>query len=103
VENSIEDRVELNDLNKCRKEMLQALADFKEHSRTLSDLSVQEDKVHFANVRFIKNQVIDLADKFDSMAQEQSKQSFMISYLVNTIQKLEREQQRDASIFVPKT
>jgi hypothetical protein len=57
VENSIEDRVELNDLNKCRKEMLQALADFKEHSRMLSDLSVQEDKVHFANVRFIKNQV----------------------------------------------
>jgi len=35
--------------------MLQALADFKEHSKLLSDLSVQEEKANFANVKFIKN------------------------------------------------
>jgi len=48
---------------------LQALADFKEHSRLLSDLSVHEERANYANVKFIKNQVIDLADRFDSMAQ----------------------------------
>jgi hypothetical protein len=31
----IEDRVELSDLNRQRKEMLAALADFKEHSKLL--------------------------------------------------------------------
>ena len=90
MENSIEDRVELNDLNKLRREMLQALADFKEHSRLLSDLSVHEERANYANVKFIKNQVIDLADRFDSMAQVQNKQSLMISYLVNTIQRLDQ-------------
>jgi hypothetical protein len=57
----------LNDLNKLRKEMLQALADFKEHSRLLSDLNVQEEQAHYSNVRFIKNQVIDLANQLDQM------------------------------------
>lgn len=42
-------------------------------------------------MRFIKNQVLDLADQFDTMTQLQSKQTYMISYLVNTIQKLESE------------
>ena len=42
-ENTIEDRVELNELNRCRKEMLKALADFKQHSRILSDLNDTEE------------------------------------------------------------
>jgi hypothetical protein len=63
----IEDRVELNDLNRCRKEMLKALTDFKEHSRLLSDLNDNEEQSHYKNVRFIKNQVLDLADVFDKM------------------------------------
>jgi hypothetical protein len=68
-ENTIEDRVELNDLNKSRKEMLKALADFTEHSRRLKDLTSTEEQTYYANVRLIKNQVLDLADQFDQMQQ----------------------------------
>lgn len=65
--------------------MLAALADFKEHSRLLQDLNVQEEQTNYSNVRFIKNQVLELAEQVDKMSQCQNKQSLMISYLVNTI------------------
>jgi hypothetical protein len=72
-ENTIEDRVELKDLNQCRKEMLTALANFKQHSKLLHELNDTEKQRYYENVRFIKNSVLDLADAFDHMNMIQNK------------------------------
>lgn len=64
---TIEDRVELKDLNQCRKEMQKALAEFKAHKLVLHELNDSEKQQYYENVKFIKNQVLDLADVFDQM------------------------------------
>ena len=48
-------------------------------------MSVDEVETNAENVKFVKNEVIDLADELDNITDTQEKQSQMISYLVNAI------------------
>ena len=50
--------------------MLVCLADFKEHRTMLRHLNIEEADEQHENVVFIKNEVIDLADRFEVMQKE---------------------------------
>lgn len=64
--------------------MLRALADFKYINRELHSLDVNEQE-KFDNLNLVKNQVLDLADRFDRMQENQESQNLMLSFLVNKL------------------
>jgi len=63
----IEDRVELSDITKYKRDMLLTLGDFKEHHKSLKHLNIEVDNENYQNVTLVKSQVIELADRFDEM------------------------------------
>ena len=83
----IEDRVELNDLNKYKNDMMVTLADFKEQRKTFLSMSISEVETNNENVKFVKFKVGKLRDEIDLITDVQVKQSQMIGYLVNAIAK----------------
>jgi hypothetical protein len=62
----IEDRVELTDIATFKREMLVCLADFMDNKVMIKEFEkhAKEDDV---SVALIKNQVLEMADKFDKM------------------------------------
>lgn len=62
----IEDRVELTDIATFKREMLVCLADFMDNKAMIKEFEkhAKEDDV---SVALIKNQVLEMADKFDKM------------------------------------
>jgi hypothetical protein len=62
----IEDRVELTDIATSKREMLVCLADFMDNKAMIKEFekNAKEDDV---SVALIKNQVLEMVDKFDKM------------------------------------
>ena len=84
-EGLIEARVDAADIARYKREMIRALADFKAINRELRTLDAGEQE-KMDSMNLIKNQVLDLADRFDKMQANQEKQNLMVSFLVNKIQ-----------------
>jgi hypothetical protein len=78
----IEDRVELTDITNFKREMLVCLADFMDNKALIQEFEkhAKDDDV---SVALIKNQVLEMADKFDKMQANQAKQGLLLSHLVN--------------------
>lgn len=82
----IDDRVELSDLTKSKRDMMRSLREYKEQKYTLKSLSIHNEEETKMNMLLIKNQVIELADRFDQMEQAQRQQKIMLGYLVQSIE-----------------
>ena len=63
----IVDRVELSDIYKAKREMLLTLSNFKQRSRQLKFLNIENEMIQQQNTTHIKYEVIELADRFDVM------------------------------------
>lgn len=62
----IEDRVELTDITNFKREMLVCLADFMDNKALIKEFE-NHGKDDDISVALIKNQVLEMADKFDKM------------------------------------
>lgn len=77
----IDDGVSLTDITNYKREMMLCLADFMDNKALIKDLDNQ-GKDDGISVALIKNQVLEMADKFDKMQANQVKQGLLLSHLV---------------------
>ena len=66
----IVDRIELSNIARYKRDMMVRLADFSDHHHKLRHLNIEEADEQHENVTFIKNEVIDLADRFEVMQKD---------------------------------
>lgn len=76
------DRGDLNDIRNYKREMLVCLADFMDNKALTREFE-KHGKDDDVSIALIKNQVLEMADKFDRMQASQAKQGLLLSHLVN--------------------
>ena len=69
--------------------MLHSLNEFKEQKQTLKSLNIGDDTEQ-VNLQLIKMQVLDMAERFDAVEDTQRSQSVMLGYVVQALQRMER-------------
>lgn len=67
---NFEDGVELTDVTRNYRDMLNSLRQFKEQKQTLRSLNIGDDTEQI-NLQLIKMQVLDMAERFDAIEQTQ--------------------------------
>lgn len=78
----LNERIEEDDLRELRNTMDNRLKEFKDEWNELKMLSLQTENEQEQIVYLIKNEVLDIADRFDQMQEVLLKQTQMIEYLV---------------------
>jgi hypothetical protein len=79
----ISERVEAQDLKEYRNLMTNRLAEFREEWNELKHLRIQAENEQEQMIYLIKNEVIDLADRFDDIQVSMIKQQALLEKLVS--------------------
>jgi len=85
----IDDRVELSDCTKYKREMMEELNAYTKQKQALRSLNVQNENESLQSIALIKVQVLDLADRFDILESSQNNQNNRLNYLVNAVRRME--------------
>jgi hypothetical protein len=89
----ISERVEAQDLKEYHNLMTNRLAEFREEWNELKHLRIQAENEQEQMIYLIKNEVIDLADRFDEIQVSMVKQQKLLETLVHNQMVLMSERQ----------